>query len=147
MCDCFGQLLAQRVDPLSRCRQRLVLAFVHLASEAIAPFAQRGEAGIGHRFEFGNAIAQRCQRAVHLAVEMQRVPFPGFAEFVELLQPFAQAFERALRLLARRTYRIGRIARCVGDDGQIVAQLGHVGERGFRYAGDPFHFFAVFGHQ
>ena len=44
-------------------------------------------------FCFGNAIAQRCQRAVHLAVEMQRVPFPGFAEFVELLQPFAQPGE------------------------------------------------------
>ena len=69
------------------------------------------------------------------------------AIFVEFDEAFAEPVERALRPFTGRAHRIGGIARCVGDYGEVVAQPRHVGERGFGNARDPFHFLAIFGHQ
>ena len=147
LADRVGQAFAKLVDPALSRRQRLYFATVQIRAEALATFAQRGEARIRHCLEFGDPVAQSGQRAVDLGAEMFDMPLTRLAEFVEFGEAACQAVKRALRAFARRADGVGGIARGIGDHRQIVTQAGHVGQRGFGDAGDPFDLFAVFGHQ
>ena len=147
LADRVGQAFAKLVDPALSRRQRLYFATVQIRAEALATFAQRGEARIGHCFEFGDPVAQSGQRAVDLSAEMLDMPLTRLAEFVEFGEARCQTVESPLCALSGRADGVGGIARGIGDHRQVVAQASHVGQRGFGDAGDPFHLFAVFGHQ